>query len=171
MLRIATFSEGLEKHFIKAIDSFGGSDSIRGMVIDLRNNPGGVVVEGVRTADLFLKSGVIVSIGGRAHTSQEKLEATDKDPSYAFKTAVLINRGKRKSLGNIRRSVTGLRPRSHIGRPFGGHRNDPKYHPHGRRRRRSTYHRRVSYAERTSHQRYGNHAGCRHRLRAHIAGS
>jgi carboxyl-terminal processing protease len=66
---------------------------IRGLVLDLRNNPGGLVDQAVRVADLFLSEGTIVSIEGRDGRNREVLRAHEVATEPAYRMVVLVNRG------------------------------------------------------------------------------
>ena len=56
-----------------------GSGAIRGLVLDLRNNPGGLLDQAVRVADVFLSSGVIVTTEGRGRRNVQVEQAREKD--------------------------------------------------------------------------------------------
>ena len=66
-------------------------DHIRGIVLDLRNNPGGLLHQAVRIADLFIESGRIISTRGRHRDSLQVFDATPGDISDGAPIAVLIN--------------------------------------------------------------------------------
>jgi carboxyl-terminal processing protease len=89
-VRVASFDEKTGEQIKEAIVKLGG-DKLNGLVLDLRNNPGGVVQAALQTAALFLKPGEkIFSIRGRA--VPEKAEAVpDSATPYQFKVAVLVN--------------------------------------------------------------------------------
>src|SRR6516165_4019390 len=77
-LRITTFSETTSQDVAKAISRLRRDNptGIIGLVLDLRNNPGGVLEAGVAVADDFLSSGVIVSADGRTPEARFRMEAT-----------------------------------------------------------------------------------------------
>jgi carboxyl-terminal processing protease len=77
-VRISTFSDTTPGDLKRAIlDLKRDSDgSIRGLVLDLRNNPGGVLESGVAVADDFLESGVIVTADGRTPEARFEMDAT-----------------------------------------------------------------------------------------------
>lgn len=81
----------LGKELAKLRDAAG--PALRGLVLDLRNNPGGLLEEGVRVADRFLKRGVIVTTRGRngRHPEEELASGRDTEPNYPI--VVLVNRG------------------------------------------------------------------------------
>ncbi len=68
-------------------------DSLKGLVLDLRNNPGGVLNAAVEVSDAFLTEGLIVYTSGRLPSSELRYNATEDDPSAGLPTVVLINGG------------------------------------------------------------------------------
>jgi carboxyl-terminal processing protease len=89
-IRVSSFDEQTGKQIKAAIEKLGG-DRLAGLVLDLRNNPGGVLTAAVETCSLFLKPGMkIVTVRGR-HVP----ETTETVPSiatpYGFKLAILVN--------------------------------------------------------------------------------
>src|SRR5215813_7598379 len=94
-LRITGFSETTADDVTRAItrmkrDNPGG---IRGLVLDLRNNPGGVLEAGVAVADAFLNEGVIVSADGRTADARFRMDATPGDLIDGAPLVVLVNSG------------------------------------------------------------------------------
>ncbi len=94
-LRITTFTETTSQDVSRAIsalkrDNPGG---IMGLVLDLRNNPGGVLEAGVAVADDFLESGVIVTADGRTPEARFRMEATPGDLIDGAPLVVLVNGG------------------------------------------------------------------------------
>jgi carboxyl-terminal processing protease len=89
-LHINGFQETTEREVSDALDKFG---DMKGLILDLRQNPGGLLSEGVGVADKFLKKGqLIVSHHGRA--SQEKrYVATHGNGGREYPLVVLVNRG------------------------------------------------------------------------------
>lgn len=91
--RVTSFQEGTAKSLKKAIDDFEDNHGkLKGIILDMRDNPGGLLSEAVRMSDLFLEKGVIVSTKGR-----EKIEDVKKARStagdYSFPVVILINHG------------------------------------------------------------------------------
>jgi carboxyl-terminal processing protease len=98
-LRVASFDEGTAKQIKDALTKLGGSN-LKGLVLDLRNNPGGLLTSAVQTLSLFLPPGTkLVTVRGRA--VEEKTEVVSKiaEP-YTFPVCVLIN-GKSASASEI----------------------------------------------------------------------
>ncbi len=94
-LRITTFSETTSQDVAKAISRLKRDNpaGISGLVLDLRNNPGGVLEAGVAVADDFLSSGVIVSADGRTPEARFRMEATHGDLINGAPLVVLVNGG------------------------------------------------------------------------------
>ncbi|MEP6538493.1 MAG: S41 family peptidase [Bryobacteraceae bacterium] len=98
-VRIASFDNDTGKQVKAAIEKLGGS-KLKGLVLDLRNNPGGVLPAALETAGLFLKPGQrILTIKGRAKKDDEASVKPDATP-YTFPVAVLVN-GKSASASEI----------------------------------------------------------------------
>lgn len=96
-IRIATFSFQTTEAVIKAIQELkkeAGKKEIKGYVLDLRNNPGGVLDQSVSVANLFLSNGLIVSTKGRDNKVQMSFSADPKKAMITNKPlVVLINNG------------------------------------------------------------------------------
>ena len=94
-LRISQFSDttGADTHAALAalVEEAGGS--LRGLVLDLRNNPGGVLDAAVEVSDAFLDQGTIVSAEGRSPESRFRMEAMGGDLVGGAPVAVLVNGG------------------------------------------------------------------------------
>ncbi len=98
-LKVTSFDEKTGAQIREGIEKLGGRN-LKGLVLDLRNNPGGVLTAAIETAGLFLKPGQkIVTVRGRSVA--EKTEVVpDKVTPYGFPLAVLIN-GKSASASEI----------------------------------------------------------------------
>jgi len=91
-LRITQFQEETTKDLREAIVVYGKKTPIKGLILDLRNNPGGLLDQAVGVADLFLKEGVIVSVktrGGQELVYQAQQAGTFPD----WPLVVLVNHG------------------------------------------------------------------------------
>ena len=94
-LRITSFNEktqsGLLKNMKKLKEEIG--ENITGVILDLRNNPGGLLNQAVAVSDAFLDRGEIVSTRGRKQRGQQKFSATSGDISDGLPVVILINGG------------------------------------------------------------------------------
>ena len=89
-IRVASFDENTAKELKEAIEKLGG-DRMVGLVLDLRNNPGGLVTAALDTAALFLKPGAkIVTVRGR-HVAEKSETVPSIAMPYGFKLAILVN--------------------------------------------------------------------------------
>jgi len=97
VVRITSFTDqtfsGLQSELKKAADEAGGMDKVTGVVLDLRNNPGGLLMQAVDVSDAFLTEGEIVSTRGRNPQDNERFNATEGDLTIGKPVVVLINGG------------------------------------------------------------------------------
>jgi len=97
VLRVSSFTSktypNLKESLEKEINAAGGLDYINGVVVDLRNNPGGLLTQAIRVSDAFLESGEIVSTRGRGARDAERYNATPGDLTNGKPIVVLINGG------------------------------------------------------------------------------
>ncbi len=97
VLRVTTFNDqtydNLESSMKKAIEDAGGMDKINGFVLDLRNNPGGLLTQAIKVSDAFLDKGEIVSTRGRNPQDSERFNAEKGDLAQGKPMVVLINGG------------------------------------------------------------------------------
>ena len=97
ILRITTFNEqtfpNLEEGLEEAVEEAGGIDNINGIVLDLRNNPGGLLTQAIKVSDAFLDKGEIVSTRGRNPQDGDRYNATPGDLAEGKPIVVLINGG------------------------------------------------------------------------------
>ena len=95
-IRLAQFQDGSGKEFqdaLKKIADKSTAKTIKGLVLDLRNNPGGLLNEAVRVSDIFLKDGVVVYTEGRLESQKQKYYAHDDKNEPEFPVVVLVNGG------------------------------------------------------------------------------
>jgi carboxyl-terminal processing protease len=97
VLRVSTFNDQTYKNLAegleKSVEEAGGMDAVTGIVIDLRNNPGGLLNQAILVADAFLEKGEIVSTRGRNPEDGERFNATPGDLAGGKPVVVLINGG------------------------------------------------------------------------------
>jgi carboxyl-terminal processing protease len=92
-MHIAQFNETTEKEVQDALDSFNESGEMKGLILDLRQNPGGLLNEGVGVADKFLHKGqLIVSHHGRS-SPERRYTAMHGNGGHDYPLVVLVNRG------------------------------------------------------------------------------
>src|SRR5579859_3906637 len=92
-MHIAQFNETTEKEVQEALDSFSQSGEMKGLILDLRQNPGGLLNEGVGVADKFLHKGqLIVSHHGRS-SPERRYTAAHGNGGHDYPLVVLVNRG------------------------------------------------------------------------------
>lgn len=70
-----------------------GEEGLRGLILDLRNNPGGLLAQAVKVGDLFLREGVIVYTDGRVDAQKQKFFAKSKGTEPEYPIVVLVNAG------------------------------------------------------------------------------
>lgn len=95
-IRITSFSGSTGKNVkdaITALEKEIGKDTIKGYVLDLRNNPGGLLDQAIEVSDIFLDRGEIVSTRGREAESTERSNATKGDETNGLPLVTLINGG------------------------------------------------------------------------------
>ncbi|MBW7055463.1 S41 family peptidase [Paracoccus bogoriensis] len=97
ILRVSTFNDEtydtLRAELEKAVEEAGGIDRVTGFVLDLRNNPGGLLNQAISVADAFLDAGEIVSTRGRDASQSERWNAEPGDLAQGKPMVVLINGG------------------------------------------------------------------------------
>jgi len=93
-LRISNFQEDTTEDVVKALNSLQSQKTpLKGLVLDLRNDPGGLLQEAISVADQFITSGVIVSTKGRLPSQDMLFKATPKATAGNYPVICLINNG------------------------------------------------------------------------------
>ena len=92
-IRLKSFNDNSDKQFLKALKKFEKNKNIKGYVLDLRNNPGGLLTKAINITDFFLDDGEIVSTKGRNVSETRKFFARDGDEVNGKPLVVLINNG------------------------------------------------------------------------------
>lgn len=97
IVRVSTFNDqtypNLEDGLRDLIEEVGGLENLNGVVLDLRNNPGGLLNQAIRVTDAFLDQGEIVSTRGRRPEDGERFNATSGDMIEGRPLVVLVNGG------------------------------------------------------------------------------
>ncbi|WP_138468894.1 S41 family peptidase [Poseidonocella sp. HB161398] len=97
VMRVTTFNDqtypDMESGLAKAVEELGGEDKVGGYVLDLRNNPGGLLTQAIKVSDAFLDKGEIVSTRGRNPADGDRYNATEGDLAEGKPLVVLINGG------------------------------------------------------------------------------
>ena len=92
-IRLKSFNENSDKQFLKSVKEFEKRFKIKGYVLDLRNNPGGLLAQAINITDFFLDDGEIVSTKGRKVSETRKFFARKGDEINGKPIVVLINNG------------------------------------------------------------------------------
>ena len=92
-LRLKSFNENSDSQFLKSIKKFEKNSKIKGYIVDLRNNPGGLLTQAINITDFFLNDGEIVSTKGRKISETRKFFARKGDEVNGKPIIVLINNG------------------------------------------------------------------------------
>jgi carboxyl-terminal processing protease len=92
-IRLKSFNENSDKQILLSIKKFEKNSKIKGYIIDLRNNPGGLLTQAINITDFFLNDGEIVSTKGRKISETRKFFARKGDETKGKPLVVLINNG------------------------------------------------------------------------------
>lgn len=92
-IRLKSFNENSDKQFLKSVKELEKKSKIKGYVLDLRNNPGGLLNQAINITDFFLEDGEIVSTKGRKISETRKFFARRGDEIKGKPIVVLINNG------------------------------------------------------------------------------
>jgi carboxyl-terminal processing protease len=92
-IRISSFQAKTGENVVEAIDELKKNGKLRGLVLDLRNNPGGVLNAAVSVSDAFLDGGLVVYTDGRIEDSKMRFSASPGDLVEGAPVVVLINAG------------------------------------------------------------------------------
>ncbi|MEL6887783.1 MAG: S41 family peptidase [Pseudomonadota bacterium] len=97
VLRVTTFNDKTTPNLVtkleEEVETLGGMENVDGFVLDLRNNPGGLLTQAIRVSDAFLEEGEIVSTRGRDPADGDRFNATPGDLAQGKPMVVLINGG------------------------------------------------------------------------------
>jgi len=92
-IRLKSFNENSDKQFLRIVKKFEKDSKIKGYILDLRNNPGGLLTQAINITDFFLDDGEIVSTKGRKISETRKFFARKGDEIKGKPIIVLINNG------------------------------------------------------------------------------
>ncbi|QEW08204.1 S41 family peptidase [Nitrincola iocasae] len=93
MIRISQFQNNTAEQLTRSIEALKAMGELKGIVLDLRNNPGGVLQAAVQVSDAFLSDGLIVYTDGRLPNSELSFSATPETAAGDIPVVVLINAG------------------------------------------------------------------------------
>ncbi|WP_334315497.1 S41 family peptidase [Taurinivorans muris] len=92
-VRLTRFSENTFSDLRKEIDEAMKKSELKGIVLDMRNNPGGLVESAINIADMFLEEGVIMSMKGRDGNEELEYKAQKQKDDIKAPLVVLVNAG------------------------------------------------------------------------------
>jgi len=95
-IRLVQFQEESTDEFVKALEDLkkqAKEQHLQGLVLDLRNNPGGLLNQATRISDIFLKDGVVVYTDGRLESQKQKFYAHDDGNEPDYPVIVMVNGG------------------------------------------------------------------------------
>jgi carboxyl-terminal processing protease len=78
---------------VAALDKLEKGKTLKGLVLDLRNNPGGLLSQAIKVSDVFLETGMIVSTKGRDESQNMEVSARKNGKSRDYPVVVLVNQG------------------------------------------------------------------------------
>ena len=92
-IRLSNFTGTTTNEMLKALEEMENAEPLKGLVMDLRNNGGGLLNQSIKVADLFLDEGAILSIKGRNNKNTKVFNATPSRVKRNYPLVVLINGG------------------------------------------------------------------------------
>jgi carboxyl-terminal processing protease len=92
-IRITNFQRNTAEDLQKNLEDLTGQGVLKGLILDLRNNPGGLLDSSVKIVDIFLEEGIIVSTKGRLQDQNMEFSAHGGGAEYDFPIVILINGG------------------------------------------------------------------------------
>lgn len=92
-IRIRSFQANTTKDFKQSMDDLTKDGELKGLILDMRNNPGGLLDQAVRISDIFLDEGLIVYTKARLKENNLSYSAHKNGTKYTFPIVVLVNEG------------------------------------------------------------------------------
>ncbi len=92
-VRISNFQSQTDKDLLSALEKLEKNRKLRGLILDLRNNPGGLLSQAIKVSDIFLNEGVIVSTKGRNTLQDIEATARKNKKSINYPIIILVNSG------------------------------------------------------------------------------
>jgi carboxyl-terminal processing protease len=92
-VRVSNFQGNTTKDLTAALEALEKKGDLKGLIVDLRNNPGGLLSQSIEVSELFLDSGVIVTTKGRGNSHNIKASAHKDGPKRNYPIVVLVNGG------------------------------------------------------------------------------
>ena len=92
-IRISNFQSKTNKDLSSALEALEEKRKLRGLILDLRNNPGGLLTQAIKVSDIFLDEGIIVSTKGRDTSQDIEATAHKNKKSISYPIIVLVNSG------------------------------------------------------------------------------
>ena len=92
-VRISTFQGNTSEDLLKALNDLEKDGKMKGLVLDMRNNPGGLLSQAIDVSEMFLDSGIIVSTKGRTGSHDIEARAHKNSHPRAYPMIVLVNGG------------------------------------------------------------------------------
>lgn len=92
-VRISSFQSKTDKDLASAVEKIEKGRDLKGLILDIRNNPGGLLSQAIKVSDFFLDSGVIVSTKGRDESQNMEVSANKNETPRNYPIIVLVNGG------------------------------------------------------------------------------
>lgn len=92
-IRISSFQSKTHQDLSSALEKIEKGLDLKGLILDVRNNPGGLLTQAIKVSDLFLDSGVIVSTKGRTESQNMEASAHENKTLRNYPIIVLVNGG------------------------------------------------------------------------------